>query len=360
MKPLYIAAYHQSVFGKLMGVTVPEIVRGAVAGACGEIGVEPRAIDVGSIGAVCNFSLNEQGLLAGPRGQGARPRGQADRVGRERLRLGRPGRPLRRPQAAGGRGRDGHRGRLREDARRRRARWTASSSARSSATSRTPTSAPGKVFVFPHLFAEVMDLYMRTHGVTEEDLAPHRGAGVRATRSTTRTRRCGRSSSRSRRPDDRGHQPLHRRGPAAEDLRLLADHRRLRRPRPRHRGGPRAARRREEGRLRASSRAAARPPTRCARRGATCCGRPGRLRGDEQGLRDGRGHRRRRERGRGARLLHGHGRDRHRGASARRALRPGRALLGRRQGRRRRRVRRSTPRAASSPRATRSARPASR
>src|SRR3989304_2287196 len=65
MKPLYIAAYHQSKFGQLMGMTVPEIVRGAAGGACGEISAAPAQIDVGSIGATCNFSLNEQGLLAG-------------------------------------------------------------------------------------------------------------------------------------------------------------------------------------------------------------------------------------------------------------------------------------------------------
>jgi len=34
-----------------------------------------------------------------------------------------------------------------------------------------PDERAGKVFVFPHLFAEVMDLYMKTHGVSEEDLA---------------------------------------------------------------------------------------------------------------------------------------------------------------------------------------------
>ena len=33
-----------------------------------------------------------------------------------------------------------------------------------------PDEREGKVFVFPHLFAEVMDLYMKTHGVTEDDL----------------------------------------------------------------------------------------------------------------------------------------------------------------------------------------------
>lgn len=34
-------------------MTVPEIVRNAVDGACDEIGVEPGILDVVSIGAVC-------------------------------------------------------------------------------------------------------------------------------------------------------------------------------------------------------------------------------------------------------------------------------------------------------------------
>jgi acetyl-CoA C-acetyltransferase len=34
-----------------------------------------------------------------------------------------------------------------------------------------PAEREGKVYVFPHLFAEVMDLYCKTHGVTEENLA---------------------------------------------------------------------------------------------------------------------------------------------------------------------------------------------
>ena len=65
MKPVYIAAYHQSVFGKLARLGVPEIVSRAVTGTCAEIGVDPAALDVASIGAACNQSLNEQGLLAG-------------------------------------------------------------------------------------------------------------------------------------------------------------------------------------------------------------------------------------------------------------------------------------------------------
>ncbi len=65
MKEIYIAAYHQSKFGKLFDMTVPEIIANAVTETCGEIGAEPAGIDVASIGATCNFSLNQQGLLAG-------------------------------------------------------------------------------------------------------------------------------------------------------------------------------------------------------------------------------------------------------------------------------------------------------
>lgn len=65
MKPVYIAAYHQSKFGKLMDIKVPEIISNAVHGVCRELKVEPSIIDVGSIGAICHLPLNEAGLLAG-------------------------------------------------------------------------------------------------------------------------------------------------------------------------------------------------------------------------------------------------------------------------------------------------------
>ena len=120
-KPVYIAAYHQSKFGKLLGSTVPDIIEQAVGGACREIGAEPAAIDVASIGAACNIALNSQGLLSGPRGDGARARGQADRVASRT-----PAPPAARRSLSvihkllARRRRRGHRGRLREDARRRR------------------------------------------------------------------------------------------------------------------------------------------------------------------------------------------------------------------------------------------------
>src|SRR5271165_3543910 len=64
-KPIYIAAYNQSKFGKLMAMNVPQIVRNAIEAVCRQISVTPAAVDVGSIGAACNFTLNKQGLLSG-------------------------------------------------------------------------------------------------------------------------------------------------------------------------------------------------------------------------------------------------------------------------------------------------------
>jgi acetyl-CoA C-acetyltransferase len=170
MKRLYVAAYHQSKFGKLMDMSVPTIVRKAVEGACGEIGVEPRAIDVGSIGAVCNFSLNQQGLLAGLMamvpGLETKPieavenacasGGQAILSVAHKLLLGEGDVGI----AVGYekmRGPDGKMdGKLIGEV---------------LGYFSYPDEREGKVFVFPHLFAEVMDCYMKTHGVTEEDLA---------------------------------------------------------------------------------------------------------------------------------------------------------------------------------------------
>jgi acetyl-CoA C-acetyltransferase len=170
MKRLYVAAYHQSRFGKLMDMDVPTIVRSAVEGACGEVGVEPRAMDVGAIGAVCNFSLNRQGLLSGLMamvpGLESKPLhavenacasgGQAILSVAEKLRLG-----------------EGEVGiavgyeKMRDDQGKMDGKLIGEVLGYFS----YPGEREGKVFVFPHLFAEVMDCYMRTHKVTEEDLA---------------------------------------------------------------------------------------------------------------------------------------------------------------------------------------------
>ena len=168
--PIYIAAYHQSEFGKLMDLGVPAIVERAVRGTCGEIGVEPSVVDVGAIGATCNFSLNQQGLLAGlvamvPGLEGksieavenaCASGGQAILSVAHKLLVGGGDVGL----ALGYekmRGPDG--------------KMDGKLIGQVLGYFSHPDERPGRVFVFPHLFAEVMDEYMKAYGVSEADLA---------------------------------------------------------------------------------------------------------------------------------------------------------------------------------------------
>ncbi len=170
MKPIYIAAFHQSRFGKLMDMTVPAIVGNAIQGTCREIGVPPSALDVGSIGAACNFSLNEQGLLAGlmamTPGLEGKPieavenacasGGQAVLSVIQKLQLGMGDTGI----AIGY-----------EKMRDAEGKMDGKLIGKVLGYFSFPAEREGKVFVFPHLFAEVMKAYMDEYGVTEKDLA---------------------------------------------------------------------------------------------------------------------------------------------------------------------------------------------
>lgn len=170
MKKIYIAAYHQSKFGKLMGMTVPEILQAAVTGVCGEIGVSPSDLDVASVGAACNQSLNQQGLLAGlvagvPGLAGKRIEGvenacasggQAVLSVAQKLQLGFGDTGV----AAGYEKMRGPDGKV--DGKRIGEVLGYYSH---------PDERPGKTFVFPHIFAEIMQQYMSEYGVAEEHLA---------------------------------------------------------------------------------------------------------------------------------------------------------------------------------------------
>lgn len=169
-KPIYIAAYHQSKFGKLMNMSIPDIVKNAVMGACAEIKVEPSAIDVGSIGATCNFPLNEQGLLAGlmamvPGMQGkpieavenaCASGGQAivSVIHKLQLGLGDTGIAV------------GY-----EKMRDNDGKMDGKLIGKVLGFFSYPEERVGKVFVFPHLFAEVMAEYVNHHKVSERQLA---------------------------------------------------------------------------------------------------------------------------------------------------------------------------------------------
>ena len=169
-KPVFIAAYHQSKFGKLLGLQPPEIIANAVKEVCAEINADPAAIDVGTVGAVCNISLNKQGLLSGllamVPGLGAKPiesvenacasGGQAILSVIHKLLVG-----------------DGEVGIAvgYEKMRDADGKMDGKLIGEVLGYFSHPDERPGKVFVFPHLFAAVMALYMKTYGVEEAHLA---------------------------------------------------------------------------------------------------------------------------------------------------------------------------------------------
>jgi acetyl-CoA C-acetyltransferase len=170
MKPVYIAAYHQSPFGKLFDISVPQIVERAALGVCGEIKIDASAIDVGSIAAACNFTLNEQGLLAGllasVPGLESKPieavenacasGGQAvlSVIHKLQLGMGEVGIAV------------GY-----EKMRDAQGKMDGKLVGKVLGYFSHPDEREGKVFVFPHLFAEVMAAYIKEHGATARDLA---------------------------------------------------------------------------------------------------------------------------------------------------------------------------------------------
>jgi len=170
MKPIYIAAFHQSKFGKLMGMTVPKIVDSAIQGACREINAPASALDVASIGAACNFSLNEQGLLAGlmamTPGLESKPieavenacasGGQAVLSVIHKLQLGMGDTGI----AVGC-----------EKMRDAEGKMDGKLIGKVLGYFSHPDEREGKLFVFPHIFAEVMQQYMSEYDIPEEHLA---------------------------------------------------------------------------------------------------------------------------------------------------------------------------------------------
>jgi acetyl-CoA C-acetyltransferase len=170
MKRIYIAAYHQSKFGKLLDVTQEQMIASAVSGVCSEVGVTPHQIDTASIASACTFSLHQQGLLAGllagVDGLAAKPieavenacasGGQAVLSCITKLQAGMGETAL----AVGIE-------KMRDATGRADGKLVGEALGYFS----DPNERAGKTFVFPHIFAEIMQLYMQTYKVTEADLA---------------------------------------------------------------------------------------------------------------------------------------------------------------------------------------------
>lgn len=177
-KRIFVIGYHQSPFGKLGAISLPGIVHEAVTGAAGDAGIPVEAIDVASVAGLLTALLQDQTLLAGlvaaVPGMAGKPidcaeiacasGGQAILNVVQRLLLGEGDVGL----AVGVE-------KMRDDD----GKMDGKLIGKVLGTASHPDDRPGKVFVFPHIFAEVMDAYMKHWGATEEELA-HVAAGMYA------------------------------------------------------------------------------------------------------------------------------------------------------------------------------------
>ena len=170
MKRIYVAAYHQSKFGKLMGMTVPEIVSTAIESVCKEINADPALLDMGAVSAACNIALNEQGLVSG---LAASVPGLASK----------PIESVENACASGGQAILSTILKLQagwgevgfalgyEKMRDAEGKMDGKLVGKSLGYYSHPDERPGKVYIFPHLFAEIMDTYLKAYNLTETDLA---------------------------------------------------------------------------------------------------------------------------------------------------------------------------------------------
>ena len=169
-KPVYIAAYNQSKFGKLMDMTVPQILSNAVTGVCEQIKVSPSSIDVGAVGAACNQTLNKQGLLSGLMatvpGMAAKPIESVENAcasgGQAVLSV-----IYKLLSGVGDVGVAVGYEKMRDNEGKMDGKWIGEVLGYYS----HPDERAGKVFIFPHLYAEIMQCYMQVYGVSESDLA---------------------------------------------------------------------------------------------------------------------------------------------------------------------------------------------
>jgi acetyl-CoA acetyltransferase len=170
MKRIYIAAYYQSKFGKLLGMTVPEIAQNAIEGVCKEINTDPSLLDVGAVAAACNIALNDQGLVSG---LAAAVPGLA----------GKPIESVENACASGGQAILSTILKLQagwgdtgfalgyEKMRDAEGKMDGKLVAKALGAYSDPRERDGKTYIFPHLFAEIMECYIKRHKVTEADLA---------------------------------------------------------------------------------------------------------------------------------------------------------------------------------------------
>ena len=170
MRGIYLVGYHQSKFGKLFDIQLEEMFRQAALGVLEPVGAKPDLVDTVSVAGCCAPLLNDQmllsGLVAQIPGLGSKmidtaenacsSGGQAILNVIYRLAAGAADVGM----AIGVEKMRDHEGKM-----------DGKLVGKTLGIASHPSQRAGKVFVFPHIFAEIMAKYLQEHGVTEEELA---------------------------------------------------------------------------------------------------------------------------------------------------------------------------------------------
>lgn len=169
-KRIFVVGYHQSPFGKLGALAIPQIVHQALTELSATAGIPLERVDVASVGGLLAPLLQDQTLLAGlvamEPGLASKSieavenacatGGQAVLSVVHKLLLGEGEVGL----ALGV-----------EKMRDNEGKADGKLIGKVLGTASHPDNRPGKVYIFPHIFAEVMDAYMKAWGTTEQELA---------------------------------------------------------------------------------------------------------------------------------------------------------------------------------------------
>jgi acetyl-CoA C-acetyltransferase len=170
MTRVFVVGYNQSKFGKLMDISIEHMLRDAAMPVLEKAGVSPAVVDTVSVAGLCTPLLNDQyllsGLMAMAPGFGAKGIDSAENA-----------------CASGGQAILNVVARLKagladvgmavgvEKMRDAEGKVDGKAIGKVLGIASHPAQRPGKTFVFPHIFAEIMARYMKEHGVSEEELA---------------------------------------------------------------------------------------------------------------------------------------------------------------------------------------------
>lgn len=167
---VYIVGYHQSKFGKLFDLRLEDMFREAALGVLEPLDAKPEAVDTISVAAPCAPLLNDQMLLAGLVAQV--PGFAAKEIDTAENACSSGGQSIvnviyRLMAGASDVGMAIGLEKMRND----QGKMDGKLVGKALGTASHPDQREGKVFVFPHIFAEIMEQYIAAHGSSEEELA---------------------------------------------------------------------------------------------------------------------------------------------------------------------------------------------